>query len=318
MIVDLNGELVPAQAARVSPFDAAYQYGDGVFDTVRAYRGFLFCLPEHLQRIVREVELLQIPLTGTLDGWRARLHRLLEANELCDTDARVRIQIGRGGAPDTDLVGADPEAISPTVFITARPVDPAIEKWQRDGVHILSLQSSFARGNFPQLKTLNYLPSLMAQRFARAQGCTEAVLLNRQNRVLEGATSNIFCVTGRTVRTPPLRLGLLPGVTRAHVLELAAASGLHSEEASFDLRDMLLADEVFLTGAVKEIVPVLRVDRSTIGQARPGTVTRFLQQAYRHSVEQARTFGWRARTGATPSPAAPAGDAEKAAAAGEE
>jgi D-amino acid aminotransferase len=317
MIVDLDGELVPAPAARVSPFDAAYQYGDGVFDTIRAYRGFLFCLSEHIQRIVRETDLLQIPHTGTVDSWRARLHRLLEANELCEVDARLRIQIGRGGAPDTDLVGADPEAIPPTVFITARPVDPVIDHWQRDGIQMLSLQSSFARGNFPQLKTLNYLPSLMAQRFARAQGCSEACLLNRQNRVLEGATSNIFCVTGRTVRTPPLRLGLLPGVTRAHVLELAAASGLQAEEAAFDLRDMLLADEVFLTGSVKEIVPVVKVDRSSIGQGRPGTVTRFLQQAYRHSVAQARTFGWRARGGTAPRAADPAGDAANEAAAGE-
>jgi branched-chain amino acid aminotransferase len=317
MIVDLDGELIAAEDARVSPFDAAYQYGDGVFDTLRAYRGFLFCVREHFERIARQVELLQLPVDPRVDAWHARLHRLLEANQLTTCDARVRIQIGRGGGPDTDLVGGDPEAIPPVVFITARPVAPSIQEWQSNGIHVLSMQASFSRGNFPQLKTLNYLPSLMAQRFASAQGYQEACLLNRQNRVLEGATSNLFCLRGRNLRTPPLRMGILPGVTRAHVLQLAAKAGLNPTEEAFELRDLLLADEVFITGSVKEIVPVVRVDRATIGRGHPGTVTRFLQQAYRDSVEQARTFGWRARGAPPGGGAAGSGAANEAAAGGD-
>jgi D-amino acid aminotransferase len=289
MIVDLDGELVAAEEARVSPFDAAYQYGDGVFDTLRTYRGFAFGLEDHIERLARETELLQIPFDAALAPWRERIERLLSANGLAEIDARVRIQISRGGGARTDQVRAEPETIPPVVFTSALPVSDEVERWQRDGVHALPLQSSFARGNFPQIKTLNYLPSLMAQRFAFAQGFQEVVLLNRQSKVLEGATSNIFLITGKVLRTPSARLGLLPGITRGRVLVLGRTLGLEVQEVASDLRDLLLAEEVFLSGSVKELVPVVRIDRSSVGDGRPGRWTRRLQEAYRALVEDARS-----------------------------
>jgi branched-chain amino acid aminotransferase len=289
LIVDLNGDLLEDGEARISPFDQGFLYGDGIFDTLRAYRGFLYRLEDHIERLWREADLLQIPFDPSTHGWRTRLTSLLEANDLVQVDCRVRIQISRGGQADTDHVRAQPEELRPNVFVTARPVLESLGRQQLEGVRIMSLQSSFARGNFPQIKSLNYLPSIMALRFAGAKGFSEACLLNSQQKVLEGATSNIFIVRGGTLLTPPARLGLLPGITRDVVVRLGRAQDLHVEERAFDLREMLIADEAFLTGSVKEIVPIVGVDRTRIGEGRPGPWTKRLQEAYARDVAQHRT-----------------------------
>ncbi len=289
MKVHLNGELVEAEQARISPFDAGYLYGDGIFDTLRCYRGFPYLLSEHVERLAREAELLQIPFDPSPGAWNHLLRELLEANELLEVDARVRVQISRGGGPDTNPVDSDPEEIRPAVFLVARAVSERNHRLQEEGVGVLTMQSAFARGNFPQIKSLNYLPSIMALRFARAQGYEEAILLNRQNKVLEGATSNVFLLRGGILRTPSPRLGLLPGVTRARVMELARELGLKVEEAASELRDLVTADEVFLTGSVKEILPVVAVDGSAIAGGQVGSWTRKLIEAYHEDVEKARS-----------------------------
>jgi branched-subunit amino acid aminotransferase/4-amino-4-deoxychorismate lyase len=150
------------------------------------------------------------------------------------------------------------------------------------------MQSAFARGNFPQIKSLNYLPSIMALRFARARGFDEACLLNRQNKVLECATSNIFLLKGKILRTPSRRLGILPGITRGRILQLAEQQGLKVEEAASELRDLVTADEVFLTGSVKEITPVVGLDEGPVARGQAGEWTRRLQDVYREDIELMR------------------------------
>lgn len=288
MKVHLNGELVDAGQACVSPFDAGYLYGDGIFDTLRCYRGFPYLLAEHIERLAHEAQLLQIPFDPSPGTWNHLLRELLEANGLLETDARVRLQVSRGGGPDTNHVDADPDGITPVVFLNAREVSSNIAELQQTGAGVLAMKSSFARGNFPQIKSLNYLPSIMALRFARAQGYEEAVLVNSQNKLLEGATSNIFLLRDQTLRTPSPRLGLLPGVTRSRVIALARELGLKVEEAATELRDMVTADEVFLTGSVKEIVPVVAVDGGEIAGGKVGPWTQRLLDAYHEDVEKAR------------------------------
>lgn len=288
MIVDLDGALIDAQEARVSPFDAAYLYGDGLFDTLRAYRGHLHRFEQHLDRLAREAELLRLDVDTSTEHWRDRIQALLAANTLLDTDARVRIQVSRGGDHDTDQTRAEPGSTTPVEFVTAREVSAGVAEEQERGIRVMTLQSAFARGNFPQVKSLNYLPSIMALRFARAAGYDEALLLNAQRRVLEGATTNVFSVKGGVLRTPSTRLGLLPGITRQAVLEIAPRLGLAIDEVMGDLKDAFLAEEIFLTGSVKEIVPVISIDRSPVGNGEPGPWTRRLQEAYRDEVELAR------------------------------
>ncbi len=288
MKVHLNGELVAADEARVSPFDAGYLYGDGLFDTLRSYRGFNYLLAEHVQRLAREAELLQIPFDSSPGTWDHLIGEVLQANDLQDKDARVRIQISRGGGPRTDQVSVDPEQMQPVVFIVATEVSEEVSSLQERGARILSMQSAFARGNFPQIKSLNYLPSIMALRFARARGFDEACLLNRQNKVLECATSNIFLLKGKVLRTPSRRLGILPGITRGRIMQLAEQQGLKVEEAASELRDLVTADEVFLTGSVKEITPVVGLDEGPVAGGRAGEWTRRLQDAYREDIELTR------------------------------
>jgi len=288
MIVDLDGALLDGNEARVSPFDGAYQYGDGVFDTLRSYRGHLFRLDDHLERLERQADLLQLDLDLTRDPWESRITSLLDANDLMDVDARVRIQISRGGNETTDHVGASPDDLEPVTLITARAVSETVANQQRDGIRVLSMQPAFARGNFPQVKSLNYLPSLMALRFAREAGYDEAILMNSHRRVLESATGNVFAINGNVLRTPSSRLGILPGITRSIVLRIAPEIGLQVDEVLGELRDLVLADEVFLTGSVREIVPVTAVDQATIGEGIPGPWTERLLERYGEEIERER------------------------------
>lgn len=288
MIVDLDGALIEARDARVSPFDGAYQYGDGIFDTLRSYRGHLFQFDAHLERLRRQAELLQLDLDLDRAPWETRITALLDANDLIDVDARVRIQVSRGGDETTDHVGAAPDDVEPVTLITARALSVVVEAQQRDGIRALSMQPAFARGNFPQIKSLNYLPSLMALRFAREAGYEEAILLNAHRRVLESATGNVFVVDGNVLRTPSSRLGILPGIARDTVLGLASGVGLQVDDVLGELRDLVLADEVFLTNAVREIVPVVGIDQATIGTGMPGPWTQRLQEAYREEVDRQR------------------------------
>jgi branched-chain amino acid aminotransferase len=288
MKIDLNTQIVDAEQARVSPFDAGYMYGDGLFETLRSYDGHPFDLPRHLARMQRAARLLQIPFDGERARWEPRLKRLLAANELLQGDAMVRIQLSRGGLPETDHVAGDPDGIEAVEFVTTRRIASELAVWQRDGARVMSVQSSFARGNFPQFKSLNYLPSMMALRFARAAGFAEAIRLSDQGRVLEGATSNVFILRGGVLSTPPASAGILPGLARRRILELAVEIGLPCEELACDYREILVADEILLSSSVKEVLPVVGVDRTTIGDGRPGPWTRQLHEAYRSAVDAER------------------------------
>jgi branched-chain amino acid aminotransferase len=286
LFVDFQGNLVGADAAQVSVFDGGFLHGDGLFETVRCYRGQPFALHEHIERLARSATLLQIPCSDAPEHWLRRIRALLEKNGQPAADCVIRIQLSRGGDAQTDLIDVDPASLQPVSWIQWRPLPADLPRWQRDGVRVLSLQASFARGNFPQLKSLNYLPAIMALRFARGSGYDEACLLNRQGKLLEGATSNVFLVHGGRLRTPSPRLGILAGLARARVMRLASELGLIVEEVASELRDVLVSDEVFLTSSVKEILPVIAVDNAQIGDSRPGPITRQLQQAYRAQVDR--------------------------------
>jgi len=288
MRVELNGRIVDASSASVSPFDAGYLYGDALFETVRGYDGFLFDLDAHLARLEQGAGLLQIPVQFDREDWRQRLKALLDANSMSNCQAVVRIQISRGGGPHTDQIAGDPEGMEPVCFVSARMLPPEIEQWQMDGIRAMTVQASFVRGNFPQLKSTNYLPAIMALRFGRAAGYPETLQINAQGKILEGSSSNVFIVKGDRVQTPSVRLGILGGIARDRVLNFAEKLDLECDEGAFELRELLVADEVFVTSAVKEVVPVVGVDKATIGDGRPGPWTRRLQESYRAAVHAAR------------------------------
>ncbi len=284
MIVWLNGTCLPAAEAAVPLLDGGYLYGDGVYETFRVYGGRPFDLAGHLARMARNLEALEYRWRPEAGAVHDALSQVLKANGWERADARARLTVSRGADPDDPMPLSGHPDLSPTVSLVVRALGGREDGWQRDGIALLSMPAAYARGNFPHLKTLNSLPTVTALRRARAAGCDEALLVDAEGRVLEAATSNVFLVRGRALVTPPLELGLLAGRTRALVLDGAAALGLEVREEAFGPAELAAADEAFLCGSVKEVVPVTAVDGRPAGGGRPGPVTRKVQEAYRAHV----------------------------------
>jgi branched-chain amino acid aminotransferase len=307
MIVYLNGSYVDAAGATVSLFDGGYLFGDGLYETLRLYGGRPHDLEGHLARLARELELLGYEWRPQADLFRAVLGELAIRNGLADQDTQARLTVSRGGGPERPLPLERFGELPPTVSVFLLPIPAEYAIWQREGISVSIMKPVFARGNFPQLKTLNYLPPVMAQRFAHAEGNQEALLIDRHGKLLEGAASNIFVHRSGRLLTPPPVLGILAGRTRALVMQIAARHGTPCEESAIERRDLLMADEVFVSGSVKEIVPVVRVDGQRIADGQPGPVTLSLQKQYRQAVQDGLADG---RTAAAPGPDAAAGESQ--------
>jgi branched-chain amino acid aminotransferase len=286
MLLYIDGKYIPAEEATISLFDGGYLYGDGLFETVRLYSGQPFDLDGHLERLSTQLKTLEYSWRPDTDSIHKIITKLTVLNSLTDDDSRCRITVSRGGSFDILLPLQDLHEIKPTVSIFLIPIADTISKMQKTGIAVTAMKSGFARGNFPGLKTLNYLPTVVALRAARKANCQEALLINSDNNVLEAATSNVFIINNNTLYTPPLDLGLLSGRTRSIVLETASNLGLNCVEKSFVLNELLDADEVFLSGSVKEILPVVKVDGALIGNGKPGEQTLKLAKKYRQGVLQ--------------------------------
>lgn len=293
MLVYLNGEFMPAAEARVSVWDGGFLYGDGVYTTLRLYRGRPLDLAAHLDRLRRHAAALALPLPLAEAEAAAIIERLAIGNGLRARDGRLRITVSRGGDPQDPLPLRDLERLKPTVLMTLAPVPAEFADWAREGIAVCLLPPGSARGNLPHLKTLNGLPALLAQRQAAALGCREAILLSDDGHLLEGAVSNLFVVRGGTLATPAGDDGLLPGRTRERILQLAAGLGVPCERCRLTPEDLLAAAEAFTASSVREILPVVRVTGPqaqagrAVGDGRPGSLTRRLKDAYRALVASA-------------------------------
>jgi len=285
-LVWLNGALVPRAAATVSIDDLGFLYGAGCFETMRAYGRVVFRLSHHIDRLeagLRELGVRGVPARADLE---AAIRRTLEANGLVDARVRLTISAGAGnGRPD---LGA---ASRPTVLIAAEPtptLPPSGPPSSRLPVPVtLSIASVRVDAGRPLAgaKTANFLPYLLAAAEARRAGSGSAVLLNERGAVAEAATANLFVVTAGRVVTPPLSDGPLPGVTRAAVLEAAAARGLDCAEASLTLDQLRGAEEAFLSSSVDGLTPVSSVDGSALPRC-PGPATEALIAAYEALVRR--------------------------------
>jgi branched-subunit amino acid aminotransferase/4-amino-4-deoxychorismate lyase len=275
----LNGRIVRAAAARLRVSDRGLLYGDGLFETLRVYSRHPFLLAAHLGRMRRSARRLGIPFPGDAAYWDGVIRRLCAANGL--RDAAVRLTITRGVGPGL-LPG---RGRRPTLLVEARRLDPALSAARARGIAVAVLP--FGRGDdfLAAHKTLAYLPAVLGRREAARRGLDDALYLGADGTVTEATTANLFVCHGRRVRTP--RAGILPGITRAIVLDLARRLGHVVEERPVP-RDLLRsAAEVFLTSSVAEIRPVVRIESRVVGAGVPGPVTRALQAAYRARVLRA-------------------------------
>ncbi len=273
----LNGRLVPRDKALIDPADRGLLLGDGLFETLRAYRGHVFKFEDHLARLARGAAELGIPLPVAAPDIAGAAAEVLRSNQLAKSDAALRITLTRGAGQRGLLPPDDPR---PTLILsTATYHAPA----GREGFTIVT--SERARRNegsiTARLKSLGYLDNVMAQMEARSAGADEAILLNNQGAIACCARSNIFAVMKGKLVTPPIEEGALPGITRAAILQLCKELSVQAVEARLSHGDLAKAEEVFLSNSLLEIVPVRRVDGR---QVPAGTITRRLLDAYQAST----------------------------------
>lgn len=276
--------LVPAATATISAYDRGFRNGEGVFETFRAYGEHVFRVMAHIDRAREGAAEL-----GFDPGDRDHLVTAVEATAranlavLGGADSALRLIASPGGIdPESPFPGRP--AAGPTVVVTSHrlEIDPAV---YRDGVRAAAVP--FAR-ELPHVKSVSYLIAVTARRQARAAGADEALLTDGAGHVLEGASTNVFAVTEGRLVTPPADAGLLAGVTRAVVVEVAHRLGMPVVEQPLTLTALVDADEAFLTATTREIVPLVGVDDATVGDGRPGAVTARLHAGYREAVERAR------------------------------
>jgi len=277
--------------ASVSIRDTGLLHGAGVFTTMRSYRGVVFQLTSHLRRVRESCEALFIPLQYRDEQLRAAIAELLRRNDLAD--ARLRLTVTRGAAQQDPLHGTH---LMPTVFLTAAPVEPYPPEFYQRGLTVILLDEQKLNPYDLQAghKTLNYLSRLAALREANRRGAGEALWFNVHNYLQSGSISNVFVVKGGAVITPPTKWEVrdaasvvLPGVTRAAVLEIAKAQGVETRMERIDVNQLLDADEIFLTNSIMQVMPVCRIERKAIGQDKPGPITTRLGNALADAIEQA-------------------------------
>jgi branched-subunit amino acid aminotransferase/4-amino-4-deoxychorismate lyase len=268
----LNGTVIPATEATISPFDRGFLYGDGLFETMRSYDGEIHLLGRHLARLRSGCDYLGIVLPSDEELIEA-LRAVISAQGGGDMVLRLTVTRGVGGGV-TDL-SASPER---TILIAPRPAPARNDKPER----IITLAVRRVPSGFGvTLKSLNYLPVVVAARELTAAGVREGVMLTEEGWVAEGTVSNIFCVYDGELFTPPLDLGVLAGVTRQRVIELALKDGITVREERCTIADLHVSEECFYTNSVREIVPAGLLDDVQFGNGTIGPVTQLLLERYR-------------------------------------
>ncbi|MEA3349260.1 MAG: aminotransferase class IV [Chloroflexota bacterium] len=277
-MIYLNGQLLPDDQARINPADRGFLLGDGVFETMRAYRGHIFQLDAHLDRLVAGANFLGIPLPLSRDALTRGLYATLRANQLSQQGASLRLTLTQGPGPRGLIPPPHPQ---PTLLITAAPLSRTSFPPAKA---IIASTRRNEHSPLAKIKSLNFLDNVLARREAAAQNVDEALLLNTAGNLAEASASNLFIVRDGILQTPPISDGALPGITRTVVLKLAAKLGIPAVETSLAPETLLRAEEAFLTNSIIEIRALVRVEGQLLGNGDVGEITRGLQRAYREAV----------------------------------
>jgi branched-chain amino acid aminotransferase len=278
VFASINGHIAPPQEARISVFDNGFTFGDSVYETLRTYGGRPFALGRHLTRLRASAGRLgiAIPLPDDqLAGW---LDELLARG--ANPESYIRFIVSRGVG---DISYRFERVQGPTVVMVVKPYEPLPDACFSEGIAVVI---SGVRRNSPQaldpaIKSCNLLNNYLAVREAQAKGAMEALMLNEQGELAEGASSNVFVVKDGTVVTPPLSAGILAGITREVILGLARPLGIPMREWTLRVPDLLDADEAFVTSTLKEAAPIRLVGDRPIGTGRPGPITLRILAAFR-------------------------------------
>jgi len=277
--VYVNGKFVPRSEAKVSVFDRGYLYGDGVFEGIRAYNARIFRLDQHLERLYRGAKVIALDIPLTPEELKDVIIETVRRNELRDCYIRVVVSRGEG---DLGLNPMDCHTPA-TIIVIASHISLYPREVYEQGLELITCTTrrNLPSALNPEIKSLNYLNNILARIEVVQAGAHEGLMLNHLGYVAEGTGDNVFIVRGGVLRTPPAHIGLLEGITRQVVLELAEGMDLPAREEEITLYEVYTADECFLTGTAAEIVPVARCDERVIGDGKPGPITKRLMEQFK-------------------------------------
>jgi branched-chain amino acid aminotransferase len=274
----INGRFVPQDEAKISVFDHGLLYGDGVFEGLRSYHGKVFRLREHVVRLYESAKAIWLEIPMSQDAMCEAVNNAVRINKI--EDGYVRLIVTRGAG----TLGLDPNRCSnPQVIIIADAISLYPKDLYEKGLEIItvSVQRTHSAALNPRVKSLNYLNNVLAKIEGLQAGCIEALMLNHKGEVAECTGDNIFLVHRGVLYTPPLDAGILGGITRDAVIDLAKQAGIEVHETALTKHDVYIADECFLTGTAAEVIAVVKVDSRAIGTGKPGPVTRDLNERFK-------------------------------------
>jgi branched-chain amino acid aminotransferase len=279
----INGRFHDKKDAKISVFDHGFLYGDGVFEGIRSYSRLIFRLKEHIDRLYRSAGYIRLRIPISKEVMIKEVCRTIARNNL--DNAYIRLIVTRGVG---DL-GLDPRKCNggPSIIIIADKIKLYPQKYYKQGLKIITARtrqnSIYALS--PAVKSLNYLTNILAKIEATDKGREEAIMLNAESYVTECTGDNIFIIKNNMVYTPPLSAGLLEGITRDAVIEIAKKKNIKLRQENFRLDKVYSADECFLTGTAAELIPVVKVDNKKIGKGRPGVMTSiFLEEFHKMTM----------------------------------
>ena len=273
----INGKLYDKEDAKISVYDHGLLYGDGVFEGMRSYGGKVFRHREHLERLWKSARAIMLEIPMTMDEVEAAVNDTLATNNI--TDGYIRLVVTRGAGS----LGIDPNRTSdPQVIIITDKITLYPEEYYENGLEIVTVSTirNHPAALSPRVKSLNYLNNVMAKIEGLQAGCEEALMLNHNGEVAECTGDNIFIVRDGELLTPSVDAGILEGITRQTVIDLAQEAGVPVCETALTRHDIFIADECFLTGSAAEVVPVVKLDSRVIGTGQPGPITRDLKTRF--------------------------------------
>ena len=277
MQIYIDGEYYSRDEAKVSVYDHGLLYGDGIFEGIRIYSGSIFKLKEHIRRLYLSARALRLDIPMSEENMVRTVEEAVALNNKEEGYIRIVVTRGKGS------LGIDPSSCpAATVIIIVEDIQIYPEELYRKGIKIITSGTRRLTGDIfdPRIKSLNYLNNIMAKMEAREAGCPEAVMLNKEGYVTECTADNIFIIREGMLLTPAPWLGLLEGITRSTILELAEQRGIKNRETTLTRYDLYTADECFLTGSGAEIIPVVSIDGRIIGAGVPGEQSEKLRAAF--------------------------------------
>ena len=281
--VYISGRLYDKADAKISVYDHGLLYGDGVFEGLRSYSGKVFRLQEHLDRLWDSAKAIWLEIPMTKEAMAQAVNDTLAANGIIDGYIRLVITRGAGS------LGLDPNRTSdPQVIIIADHIALYPREFYEKGLELVTASTTrnHPAALNPRIKSLNYLNNILAKIEGLKAGCVEALMLNHKGEVAECTGDNIFLVSKGQLLTPPIDAGILEGITRGAVMDLAREAGITVREIALTRHDVYIADECFLTGSAAEVIPVVQVDNRAIGAGVPGPITQDLIRRF-HALTRA-------------------------------